>query len=335
MVSRTSSSGSSSGISPLLAPFAAIAIDEGLMQVLGDWVSHLRDERRLSAHSVEAYISDVAQFLAFFSDYRGCPVDSHLFHSVKLFELRSFMAARKTDGLTANSVNRKLSALRNLTAFLRRLDKPVSQAFEQINPPKNKKTLPRPVAVDDVMRLLALALETPREKWIGLRDAALLTLLYGCGLRISEALSLTPAHMPLPSNSLDGHVGLRLIGKGGKPRDVPLLPMVAQAIADYIAAAPFDLDADSPLFRGVRGGPLSPRQAQMMLADLRRQLALPDSVTPHALRHSFATHLLAAGGDLRTIQELLGHAQLSSTQIYTDIDQNRLMDVYDKAHPRK
>lgn len=334
MVSPNSSSGSS-GISSLLTPFEAITIDAALMQMLSDWVSHLRDERRLSAHSVEAYISDVAQFLAFFAQYRGLPPDIELFSSVKLFELRSFMAARKTDGLAANSVNRKLSALRNLTAFLRRRDTPVSQAFEQINPPRNKKNLPRPVAADDVMRLMALALENPKEKWVGLRDAALLTLLYGCGLRISEALSLTPAHMPQQTHSLDSHAGLRLIGKGGKPREVPLLPMVAQAIADYIAAAPFDFTADSPLFRGVRGGPLSPRQAQMMLADLRRQLALPDSVTPHALRHSFATHLLAAGGDLRTIQELLGHAQLSSTQIYTDIDQNRLMDVYDKAHPRK
>ena len=181
---------------------------------------------------------------------------------------------------------------------------------------------------DTVLRLIELALTTGKPSWVGHRDAALLTLLYGTGLRISEALSLT-------KSGFENTDMLRVTGKGGKQRDVPLLPLVRQALADYLDRQPFGLRNDEAVFKGVRGGPYSARQAQSRLAELRRQLGLPESVTPHALRHSFASHLLAAGGDLRTIQELLGHAQLSSTQIYTAIDEAALMNVYDKAHPRK
>ena len=300
-----------------------------LRQLVVAWLAMLGDEKRLSRHSLEAYQRDITQFLAFLAQHIDSPIDAAHFADMHVRDIRSFMAARRAAGVEGRSLNRSLSALRNFCRFLERRGYPVSPAWAQLNPPKNKKTLPRPVAVDDALRLIEAALHSAKQPWLGLRDAALLSLLYGTGLRISEALALRPMDIPA-----DAAHGLRVRGKGDKMRDVPLLALVHRALADYAAAAPFDLARDAALFRGQRGGPLSARQAQLMLAGLRRQLALPDSVTPHALRHSFATHLLAAGGDLRTIQELLGHAQLSSTQIYTEIDSRHLMDVYEAAHPR-
>ena len=243
-------------------------------------------------------------------------------------DVRAFMAARRSAGIGSRSLRRSLSAARNFTGFLRRRNVAVSDAFDTLTPPAPKKGFPRPLRENDALALIELAYEG-RPDWTGKRDAALLCLLYGCGLRISEALGL--AHHDWPRAAADG---LRIAGKGGHMRDVPLLPVVHNAVAEYLAAAPFDFADDAALFRGVRGGRLSARAVQMRVADLRRRLDLPDSVTPHALRHSFASHLLAHGGDLRTIQELLGHKRLASTQIYTDIDTRHLRDVYAAAHPR-
>ena len=296
------------------------------------WHSQLRDQQRLSPHTLTAYRRDIAQFINFLSAHYGRDISADDFVRLSLTDLRAFMAARRADGTAGRSLNRSLSALRHFAGFLTENGIMASPAFSTINPPASKAGLPRPVASQDVLRLIELASSScasnPSRAWTGKRNAALLTLIYGTGLRISEALSITGAHLA------DGDM-LRITGKGGKQRDVPLLPLVRHALEDYLTALPFAPRDDEPVFRGARGGVWSARQAQAMLAGLRRQLGLADSVTPHALRHSFASHLLAGGGDLRTIQELLGHAQLSSTQIYTAVDENALLSVYDKAHPRK
>ena len=212
---------------------------------------------------------------------------------------------------------------------MKECDLPVSGAFDTVQAQKTPASLPRAVAAKDVLLLIRHALDGPKDKWLGLRDGALLTLLYGTGLRISEALSVTRHDIET------AHDMLRVTGKGGKQRDVPLLPLVTQALDDYLAAQPFGLRREDKIFRGRRGGVMTPRQAQALLSRLRRATGLDESVTPHALRHSFASHLLAGGGDLRTIQELLGHASLSSTQIYTKIDEAALLAVYDRAHKRR
>lgn len=312
-----------------LAAFAALPLAVNVQTVLADWHRRLAHEERVSPHTLAAYLRDVRQFLAFLASYDTAPPDLQRLGQLTPRDMRSFMAARRQDGVEGRSLRRTLSGLRHFFAFLEAAGHAPSEVLSLINPPPAQKTLPRPVGSDDVVRLIELALTTPKQNWLGLRDAALLTLLYGTGLRISEALSLT--RRDWPQNAAQG---LRVTGKGGKMRDVPLLPMAHEAVGAYLKAAPFAFADTDRLFRGQRGGALSARQAQAMLANLRRQLNLPKSVTPHALRHSFATHLLAGGGDLRTIQELLGHAQLSSTQIYTEIDATALMDVYEKAHPR-
>lgn len=297
-------------------------------KLIDDWLAVLREQERRSPNTVTAYHRDVSQFLRFLHDHYGRVVTLSDIASLPLRDLRAFMAARRGDGVGARSLNRNLSALRHFTGFLAEAGHAVSDAFSTITPPPVAPGLPRPVTRKDALGLIELALSAAKTDWIGKRDAALLSLIYGTGLRISEALSLTPAH--LESGDM-----LRITGKGGKQRDVPLLPVLRHALTDYIDSQPFGLTRDESLFRGARGGAMSARQAQAMLAGLRRQLGLADSVTPHALRHSFASHLLAGGGDLRTIQELLGHAQLSSTQIYTAVDETALLTVYDKAHPRK
>ena len=309
--------------------FDGPALADDLRMALANWHKRLAHEERVSPHTLTAYVRDVRQFLDFLAGHEATKLNLTHLATLDVHDLRSFMAARRSDGVEGRSLLRSLSGLRHFFAFLASEGHETSEALSLLSSPPAKKTLPRPVGADDVLRLIDLALTTPKQSWLGLRDAALLTLLYGTGLRISEALSLRGQDWPDTPDK-----GLRVTGKGGKMRDVPLLAMTHQAIAAYMRAAPFDFGPDEMIFRGARGGPLSARQAQMMLAGLRRQLNLPKSVTPHALRHSFATHLLAGGGDLRTIQELLGHAQLSSTQIYTEIDANALMETYEKAHPR-
>jgi integrase/recombinase XerC len=294
------------------------------------WVARMTYESRLSPHSVASYQRDLRQFLSFLNGYVERPPQLSDFADLQLTTLRAFLASRRLEGAESRSLLRTMSGLRNFAQFLEQQKIAVSQAFYLVNMPKQKRSLPRPIDSQSVLQLIQLALETPKQNWVGQRDAALLTLLYGCGLRISEALALNVGDVPDAAE-----VGLRVLGKGNKMRDVPLLPLVHQALHGAIQAAPFTAATNDPVFRGARGGRLSPRLAQQMLAQHRRTLNLPDSVTPHALRHSFATHLLSAGGDLRTIQELLGHAQLSSTQIYTEVDSASLIAIYQKAHQRK
>ena len=244
-------------------------------------------------------------------------------------DVRAFMAARRSEGLSSRSLMRVLAGARSFARFLERNGKGKVGALSAVRAPKVGKTLPKPLAIAAAKRIADTDLRAgeDREPWIIARDAAVLGLLYGSGLRISEALSLK-------RKDVGASDAITVTGKGNKTRMVPVLPQVAKLIADYVALCPLDLPADGALFVGARGGPLSPRVVQLAMARLRGALGLPDTATPHALRHSFATHLLARGGDLRAIQELLGHASLSTTQIYTAVDSERLLEVYASAHPR-
>ena len=300
-----------------------------LQKQCGMWLESLTVENRLSPHTVASYARDLAQFLDFLADHYARPPALADMSALQLADLRAFLAARRRTGAQSRSLNRSVSGLRNFARFLERRDTPVSPAFNLLSLPKQPRSLPRPVAQNDALAMIRLALESAADVWVGQRDAALLCLLYGAGLRVSEALQLDVENLPLGQDQ-----ALRIRGKGNKERQVPLLPVVRQTLDDYMRAAPFGFAPQDPVFRGKRGGRLSARQAQMTVAGLRQALGLADTVTPHALRHSFASHLLAAGGDLRTIQELLGHSQLSSTQIYTEVDATTLRNVYDKVHPR-
>ena len=300
-----------------------------LQKQCGMWLESLAVENRLSPHTVTSYSRDLTQFLDFLADHYARPPALADMSSLQLADLRAFLAARRHSGAQSRSLNRSVSGLRNFARFLERRHTPVSPAFNLLSVPKTTRSLPRPVAPNDALAMIRLALESASAMWVGRRDAALLCLLYGAGLRVSEALQLDVKSLPPTQDR-----ALRILGKGNKERQVPLLPIIRQTLDDYIRAAPFSFAPEDPVFRGIRGGRLSVRQTQMMVAGLRRTLGLADTVTPHALRHSFASHLLAAGGDLRTIQELLGHRQLSSTQIYTEVDAQSLRDVYDKVHPR-
>lgn len=304
-----------------------LPVTQDMRDLVSDWIKELQDHRRLSAHSCESYMRDLRQFLFFLNTHLGKLIATEDFTNLHIRDVRAFLAARR-DTAQNRSLARSLSALRGFDKFLRKRGQPACAALENIQSPKQAHRLPRPVEAETVTQMLHLAI-TASAQWQGSRDVALITLLYGCGLRITEALSLTADEVRL---ALERQV-LRVRGKGGKLRDVPLLPIIISALTDYKAVCPEALTGDDLFFRGPRG-PFSPRQAQYMIAKLRHQLGLPDSVTPHALRHSFASHLLAGGADLRTIQELLGHASLSSTQIYTEIDTTQLRSVYDKSHPR-
>ena len=237
------------------------------------------------------------------------------------------MAQERARGLSARSLARALSAVKGFTAWAADRTGHDATTVLSARSPKFRRKLPRPLSEDSAAAVLSDIGEDAREDWIAARDTAIATLLYGLGLRISEALSLTGADHPLPAT-------LRITGKGGKTRLVPVIPAAGEAIADYVALCPHDLRPDEALFRGARGGAVNPRLIQGAMERARLRLGLPATATPHALRHSFATHLLSAGGDLRAIQELLGHASLSTTQAYTAVDAARLMEVYEKAHPR-
>jgi integrase/recombinase XerC len=299
---------------------------------LSRWLAHLGAERRLSAKTVEAYQRDTHQFLAFLAQHLGGRPTLTILSALAPADVRAFMAARRSEGISGRSLMRALAGVRSFARFLEREGKGKVGALAAVRPPKIAKTLPKPLAVGAAKRLADTDLRAgeEREPWVLARDAAVLALLYGSGLRISEALGLKRKDVPAPGA---GDV-IVVTGKGNKRRMVPVLLRVLQLIADYVALCPYDLPADGPLFVGAKGGPLSPRIIQLAMQRLRGALGLPDTATPHALRHSFATHLLARGGDLRAIQELLGHASLSTTQIYTGIDSERLIEVYRNAHPR-
>lgn len=299
-------------------------------QALSAWLEHLAHERRLSPRTLEAYGHIGRLYLAFLQGHRGEALSLSDLGTVTAAEVRAHLAERRGGerGLSARSLGQTLSAIRGLHAFLdRRCDTPTPQ-LALVRGPRARASLPRPVTEDQARGLLSEPEADPdAEPWEAARDRAVLSLLYGCGLRISEALSLTRADAPLSAT-------LRITGKGGKTRVVPVLPRVAEAVDGYLSLIPFAAAPDEALFRARRGGPLSPRHVQATVQRLRGRLGLPASATPHALRHSFATHLLGAGADLRSIQELLGHASLSTTQKYTGVDSARLLEAYSAAHPR-
>jgi integrase/recombinase XerC len=296
------------------------------------WLGYLSAERRMSAKTVDAYRRDVIQFLAFLCEHSGSRVTLSSLSRLAPLDVRAFMSARRADGISSRSLMRMLAGTRSFARFLERSGKGTVGALAAVRTPKVEKTLPKPLPIPLARRITDAGLRAgeEREPWILARDAAVLALLYGSGLRISEALGLKRKDLPDPGA---GDV-LRVTGKGNKSRMVPILAQVARLAAEYVAICPYRLPADGPLFVGARGGALSPRIIQLAMARLRGALGLPEKATPHALRHSFATHLLARGGDLRAIQELLGHASLSTTQIYTAVDGDRLLEVYRNAHPR-
>ena len=302
----------------------------GAHGALAAWLEHLANERRASPRTVRAYGDGVAAYLAFLERHRGETLTLAAMSDISAADIRAYLAHRRSGDrpLSPRSVSQALSAIRTFHRFLdRRLDTP-NAAVVLVRGPRLPAGVPRPVSEDQARGLIEEASFDPgrEDDWQGARDAALLTLLWGCGLRISEALSLRRADVPFGES-------LRITGKGGKTRLVPVLPAVAEAIDAYLAELPRGLAPDEPLFRAVRGGPLGPRHAQALMQKLRGRLGLPASATPHALRHSFATHLLGAGADLRVIQELLGHASLSTTQRYAAVDAAGLLAVYAKAHP--
>jgi integrase/recombinase XerC len=294
------------------------------------WLGYLGAERRMSPKTLEAYARDVGQFLDFLTEHLGGAPSLKALAKLSPADVRAFMAARRSDGLSSRSLMRVLAGARSFARFLERNGKGKVGALSAVRAPKVGKTLPKPLTVAAAKRISDTDLRTgeEREPWIIARDASVLGLLYGSGLRISEALTLKRKDFAAAPDAIT------VTGKGNKTRMVPVLPQVAKLIADYVALCPLDLPDDGALFVGARGGPLSPRVVQLAMARLRGALGLPDTATPHALRHSFATHLLARGGDLRAIQELLGHASLSTTQIYTAVDSERLLEVYASAHPR-
>jgi len=299
-------------------------------EALSAWLEHLAHERRLSPRTLEAYGHIGRLYLAFLQRHRGEAPRLADLGTVTPAELRAHLAERRAGDrpLNARSISQTLSAIRTFHAFLdRRCGVPAPQ-LALVRGPRVRASLPRPVSEDQARGLMhEPAADPDAEPWEAARDRAVLTLLYGCGLRISEGLSLTRADAPLPE-------ALRITGKGGKTRLAPVLPAVRDAVDAYLALQPFPLAPGDALFRARRGGPLSPRHVQATVQRLRGRLGLPASATPHALRHSFATHLLGAGADLRSIQELLGHASLSTTQKYTAVDAARLLDAYAAAHPR-
>ncbi|HTQ83595.1 MAG TPA: tyrosine recombinase XerC [Pseudolabrys sp.] len=297
---------------------------------IGRWLKYLGAEKRMSPKTLEAYGRDVGQFLGFLAGHLGGAPPLKQLAKLTPQDVRAFMAARRGDGLSGRSLMRVLAGARSFARFLERSGKGKVGALAAVRAPKVAKSLPKPLGVAAARRIADADLRAgeAREPWIIARDAAVLALLYGSGLRLAEALGLRRSDLRSPQDAIT------VIGKGNKARMVPLLPQVGKLIADYVALCPFDLAADGPLFVGARGGPLSPRIVQLAMATLRGALGLADTATPHALRHSFATHLLARGGDLRAIQELLGHASLSTTQVYTAVDAERLLEVYSSTHPR-
>ena len=296
------------------------------------WLTQLAAARRMSPKTCEAYERDLTQFIAFLSQHLGGRVTLKGLARLSAQDVRAYMAARRSDGITGRSLARALAGVRSFARFIERDGSGRIGAVFAVRSPKIAKTLPKPLSVAAAQRVAASEAHAgeEREPWIAARDAAVLALLYGSGLRISEALSLKRKEVPPPGAGDT----ITVTGKGNKRRMVPVLRQVLELVADYVALCPAELPADGALFIGAKGGPLSPRIVQLTMMRLRSALGLADSATPHALRHSFATHLLARGGDLRAIQELLGHASLSTTQVYTAVDTERLLQVYRATHPR-
>lgn len=316
-------------------PFSPIAsVDafatEDLMGLLAGWLGHLSGVRRSSPHTIDAYARDLRQFLSFLKDRLTHLPDVQDVLAVDAADMRAFMASRRLDGLGSRSLVRGVAGVRSFGRYLERQDQGEFPALFGTRTPKIARSLPKPLAVSDARRVVSAdSFDGGTDPWILARDAAVLGLLYGAGLRISEALGIVRRDAPVGTQD-----NLLVTGKGQKTRHVPIIESVRQGVQRYLDLCPYKLDLTGPLFVGVRGGPLSPRLIQLRVERLRGALGLSPDATPHALRHSFATHLLARGGDLRSIQELLGHASLSTTQLYTAVDRGRLLDAYKSAHPR-
>jgi integrase/recombinase XerC len=298
-----------------------------MRDALAHWLDGLRALDGASDHTVAAYAHDVGQFLGFLAAHLGGAAGMHQLAAMTQSDMRAWMAAERAGGLGSRSLARKLSAVKSFARWVAEREELDISAILAARAPKYSRNLPRPLSEEAAREVIALAPLQSRSDWTGARDAAVITLLYGCGLRISEALGLSGRDLPLREV-------LRIRGKGGRERLVPLLPAARRAVDAYLRLCPHAMAPDAPIFRGVRGGALSRRHIAKVMEMTRLQLGLPATATPHALRHSFATHLLSAGGDLRAIQELLGHASLQSTQVYTAVDTGRLMEIYAQAHPR-
>lgn len=293
-----------------------------------EWLQSLEQERRLAALTLDAYERDTRQFLHFMAQHLGGAPALRDIADLPVADLRSFLASRRNEGTGSRSLGRGLSGIRSFLRYLERRGLANAAGASALRSPRQPKSLPKPLTASDAIHVVNRQAQLADEPWIAARNSAVLTLLYGCGLRISEALSLTGDRF------IGRETTLRIEGKGGKTRMVPVLPVVHEAVQLYRKLCPYHLAEGEKLFRGARGGPLQAAIIQREMQKMRGALGLPDTATPHALRHSFATHLLGRGGDLRTIQELLGHASLSTTQIYTDVDSARLLDIYALAHPR-
>jgi integrase/recombinase XerC len=302
-------------------------IDPALARAIDEWRRWLSHEKRASGHTIDAYSRDLGAFLAFLQNHLGVQPRLGDLEGLTAVEFRAWMARRASDGLGRSSTARAMSVLRGFYRWLERNGYGANHAIRAMRSPKRPHGIPKPLTVADTGLLLDSLDLLPGEPWETQRDVALFTLLYGCGLRISEALDLNRGAAPVSDS-------LTVTGKGNKQRMLPVLPVVREAVRAYLTLCPWQPGDDAPLFLGVRGKRLNPGVAQKRLRQLRLLLGLPDSVTPHALRHSFATHLLSGGGDLRAIQELLGHASLSTTQRYTEVDSDSLMATYRAAHPR-
>jgi integrase/recombinase XerC len=308
-------------------PVARFAAADDLRAAIALWIAWLAGERRASPHTIAAYGRDLALFLDFLTEHLGELPSLAVIDRLRPADFRAYLARRVQGHAERNSLARGLSVLRGFVRFLQRRGLASTSALAALRSPRPRASVPKPLTVDDATAAVEAVGEFARGGWQAKRDIAVLTLLYGCGLRLSEALGLSRGEAP---------VGEMLVvtGKGRKQRLLPVLPAVRAAVASYLAACPHALAPDGPLFVGARGGPLNPRLVQRQMEAVRGYLGLPESATPHALRHSFATHLLGAGGDLRAIQELLGHASLSTTQRYTSVETERLLTIYDAAHPR-
>jgi integrase/recombinase XerC len=302
-----------------------------LREAVEDWLAYLTVERQLAANTAEAYRSDISQFLAFLAQHFNRLPDMKRLLALSARDVRAFLAARRSEGVGSRSLSRTLSALRMFYKFLERRGYGKNDAIRAVSLPKLPHSVPKPLTAPKATALVdgADVASPDAPEWVIARDTAVLALLYGSGLRISEALALKRKDAPIKGRDM-----LRVTGKGGKMRVVPVLPIVREAVERYLALCPMKLGSDDALFVGVRGKQLSPRIIQLRIAGARDALGLPETATPHALRHSFATHLLGAGADLRAIQELLGHASLSTTQGYTEVDRTHLLKVYNQAHPR-
>lgn len=311
----------------LSARLMLLPITPDLENAVAKWRQWLVSERRAAAHTVEAYQTDLFGFFKFLSSYRGGTIKLSALSGLSLTDFRAWLAQMAHEDIQTASRARALAGVRNFFHWLDRTGRLHNPSIDLLRAPKTSKRLPRPLSEEDAQNVVALAKNVPEDNWVGLRDQALFTLLYGAGLRISEALALR--HCDLGHNAR-----LTVTGKGNKQRSVPLLPIIEETITKYLEACPFSASPKDPVFVGVRGELLNAGVAQRQMRKVRRDLNLPDTVTPHALRHSFATHLLASGADLRSLQELLGHSSLSTTQLYTKIESVQLAATYRAAHPR-